>query len=517
MAKIPIINITSENTNGNFGGFGEYLVLLNYGNSYIGDTFNNSNNIDINQDKKFLTSVFRSNRVEGNMDIIKTIDKKITLEETKTNDIKFMSIIPIQKNLILPIPEESGKIEPKSIMAISNDKWFMLNKFFTNESIKLKNSGNLNKVSTNEGIVNILDTEIFFNVDIIFENQDNSNTTQTFQTLFKFKFSTPIISKVFFNFEFFENSLLKFLQDNLDVVEEIETENSLNMSTILQSNYIIKNININEIRAKSLNTQTYFNVNFFKKNVSVYDLNLKLSPDTTDKNILDYHYEDSLVRDNINKFAQRINNTNVKLFTNIFNNKKLIDNTEEVIILHIENEFDISDTTNPNLEKIKTFIKTKLLTFLDITNIFPNDDNFKTIPSEITYNSYDGNQLIEIGKRQIILTFARDINLGTDDLYSDVFIFQFNIATKEFEIIPILDPRTTSKFNSLNLIKSNEYNLYNIQKSFRLRDIITSKLQINLGTYSNFTLFNNFTKTNIYQLKIIRNYSLNQLEINGLL
>lgn len=508
---IPIINITAQNTGvENFGGC---LTLQNFKESYVEDTFNNTNNLDITKNYlKNLTSTFKDNN------FIPTITDKLNIEEMKKNTIKFITIVPIRKEIIVPT-------KPAKAIMIDENNWFMSNIVFSNNSMLMNNKSAISKAKANVGILNNLEVTILFNIDIDFALGAD---IKTFQFLFQFSFNVNFLSTFFFNFEFLKDTILDFLKDNTQKIKNIETTNNLNLSDIVNdNNTIVKNININELKIKILEMDSYFNKKYFDKNLKIYKLILKLIPQSP-INLIEVNDNKFFFRDNINKFLQSTTNENIKLFDNLFNvSNTMINKTEEINIINITNNIALFDNTSTSYKNIKKFLKSNLITFLNKINVFPNilktehTNTLKSIPTEISYNTYKNKNLIEIGTRQIILKFENDINF-VDDLYSKIFIIQYNIEINELEFIPVIDPKNYSAFTSTNIDKTYSYNLDNIQKDFRLYLTLFKKITYSTNEYFNYTIFNDnvssaTNKTNIHKLKIIKNYNLTQTQINELI
>lgn len=508
---IPIINITAQNTGvENFGG---YLTFLNFKESYIGDIFDNNDNLDINKKYlKNLTSTFKDNN------IISTVTDKLNIEEMKKNTVKYLTIVPIQKEMIVP----TNITKP---ITIDKKNWFVSNIIFSNNSILMNDKNAVSKAKANDGISNNMNITILFNADIDFASGTDINT---FQFLFQFAFNINFLSIFFFNFEFLKDTVLNFLKNSTKKIKTIEESNKLKLSDIINNNAtFVKNININELKLKIFGMDSYFNNKYFNKNPKIYKSILKLIP-SKPINLIDATEDKSFFENNINTFLQSTTNENIKLFDNLFNTSDtLINKTEEINIVNIVNTGALFDNTSTDYKNIQKFLKLKLISFLNEINVFPNilktehTNTLKSIPTEISYNTYKNKNLIEIGTKQIILKFENNINF-VDDLYSKIFIMQYNTEVNELEFIPIIDPKNYSTFKSQNIDKTYLYNLNNIQKDFKLYLTLFKKVTYSTNKYFNYTIFNNdisltTNKTNIHRLKIIKNYNLTQTQINELI
>jgi hypothetical protein len=581
--KVPIISIISasgtNSVNGNNGSlFGESLQLINYKKEYSGITYNNDQNIIYdNNIKNILSTSFSKN------DTIK-VSSDISTKDLYKNDIKYITSVPIKKILVQPIPEQQDQKVPTSIINTpENESWFINKLIFQNTSpvmTKSLESDNLDATETNEGLINKLDLDLLFNTSISF---DIDNITYNFQFLFREVFNLTFTSVFILNFEGFKDNIIEFLVDNImdsDTILNIELENpenfgesEISLSTLFlekfknlsieERNATIENIQstvntfLNEYSIRCLKTETYFNNKNFRLGVlpdtsfGVLGYNtIKLYPDTPiNLDELDKTY---FLNEHYNEYAQVITEENTKIYNII--SKEAGSNgitgiMEEINILRIHNQLNTSPEAE---ESIKIFLKLNLIKFITDSRRYPNrnglnssDYKLRTIPTEISYNTFNKDRLQEIGKRQLIINFENEISLTDSLIPAKIFVLQYNLDLGRLELIPVIDSKRLSEFQEapeinkiINYSKKDIDNgnklLLNIEKTYtNVLDNTSGKRIITLDdsfpdhiqylNYSIFGLAQELTSsdtTNSYRLKLLRKFELteeNIIELNNTL
>jgi hypothetical protein len=542
--KIPIINISSSNLSN--GLYGEYLTFLDYSLprtdfKYSFDNFDDSNAPDN------ITQSFKSNKMIGDTENINTNMYSIPKEDFIENEIKYITSIPITKELVLPIPEQFGIANPTQLNIYKNfDDWFLNNVFYQNKSIRMKKTDD--KASENdspEGIKNKTNFKILFNANIIFSNiLNDEEVLNEFNLSFGFTFSTTFITSFVTCFEYLKTDLISFLINNNKLILDLENKNNLNLSEILNDNTTINSLDLIEFKIIN-NKENYLNLKNYKNSTKIYNCSFKLIPQDY-INIIDYDTGTYDIQNNLNTFYQSFSNENTIIFDKLFNSSildKYVNKSEDINIININTGLDFqSNSDDPDLINLKTFLRINLISFIENLELFPYSSiessrniNVKramnTVPSEISYNTIKNSSLMEIGKRQIILKFNNNIILNDSGIYSDIYIIQYNINEARLELIPVISSDNYSLFTSDEIINCSMYNRNNIDKSFKFYNKIDSGFILD-SEYSKYIIYNNteglgtrlkqdqtketITETNKYRLKIIKNYNLTQTQINNL-
>jgi len=549
LGKTPIINISSSNLS--TGKFGEYLLFLDYSEP-VSEIKYDSEKFSESKIQNVITQTFKSNQMIGEIDNINTNLYSVPTKEFIENEIKYITSIPIIKELVLPIPEQFGVQNPTKLKIIKNfDYWFLNNVFYQNSSIKMKKDNVLNALDNPDGIKNKINFNILFNTDVTFKNIVNEKETFFTKTLFfGFKFSTEFITSFICTFEYLQKDLITFLLSNLELIKNLDcTKNGILLSENISETTIIDSLSLNEFKIIN-NKETYINLKNYRDSKKIYKCTLKLIPQDYINNI-DYENNTYDIQNNLNNFYQTFSNENTFLFDKIFNDTILntfVNKTEDINIININTGINyLCDEFDPDLENLKKFIKLKLINFIENLDIFPfstsetstntgTKRDLSTIPSEISYNIIRDSALIEIGKRQIILKFNNKLILNDSGIYSDIYILQYNINEGRLELIPVINKEDYSLFKSDEIINSTLYSKSNTDKSFKLFKTISNNIPENIlinSEYNNFIIYNNteglgtrlkidqkketIKETNKYRLKIIKNYNLTQTQINSLL
>jgi hypothetical protein len=547
---IPIININSRNLN--TGDFGEYLTLLSYSEIDRGGIDLKINTELKDYDNEVLSTTFKSNKMNPNLGTIDTSSLQVPNQSLAKNKVKYITSIPINKELVMPIPEQFTNPNPTTLQIIKepvdNGSWFLNSCIFQNTSIIMsEDSTTIN--NSGSQINNELKFKMFFNSDITFEYLDlesNQIITKQFRFTFKFIFSTYFLSSFITTFEYFnyyKDDLLNFLIQNKNIILNIDSRDSQNEETVSMSyllNSLTEDNNLKIINIKLYDfkiikdTEFYFNFETFKKSEKVYNCTFKLIPQDYISLISEDEIDKEAIQKNMNNFYQSFTNENINLFDN-FINTDLINISEEVNIIDISTSIT-KDTPieDPDYIKLKNFISNNLINFINDYNNFPNDFNLLTsIPTEISYNTYSNKKLINIGKRQIVLKFTNKIILNSSGIYSDTYVIQYDILENRLELIPMLN-NSNNFMDNPDIIKSINYNLDNFLKSIKIfKSVSITNDNILDSTYNNFIIYNNTItlnnspvsdqntlntnkETNKYRLKIIKNYNLTQNQINEL-
>jgi len=442
---IPIINIVPQNLNSGESNSGEYLTLINY------TEINSQLSIDLKKEnpefnKEVLSTSFKDSKINPDVSSIDTSKLPVPNQSLAKNKVKYITSIPIYKELVLPLPEDYNNPNPTKLQIIKTDvnsgKWFLNTCIFQNTSIIMpEDTSTLN--NSGSKINNELKFKMFFNYEIDFEcyNQNGELISTSFEFTFKFIFNTLFLSSFITTFEYFENDLINFLKDNINIILKIEDKNQITsnrLSYYLTDGNDLKITNLNLKNFKIIkDISFYFDFETFKNSEKLYECILKLIPQdyTSLISIEADGFDNKLIQENMNNFYQSFTNENIKLFED-FIITDIINKSEEINILNITTDLNKdSNQEDPDYLKLKEFITNNLINFITEYEIFPNNNEIVSIPTEISYNLYN-NKLLDIGKKQIIIRFNNPIKLNSE-IYSNIFVIQYNILENRLEVVPI--------------------------------------------------------------------------------